>query len=274
MTTPDGMLVRLGVLGVVNYAQVIVHPTETVGTAATLWESQSVLTIEPGSERVVWALFRDEAGERCGAVEVVEPVANTDYKVWDNPNGTGFDYTEDPAFSIAFVTEATRMKITLGNVAIGPLYVTALKVRGKPLRTYDPVVVEKEDAPSQAAYEMRARTYDLTMQDDPNFARDLADYMVDRYASPVLEGDLLRFRDHDVVGEVNLYGIELMDKITISDPQTGINGADHWVRGVEYDLGPVHYEVTFHLERADDLTYWVLADATLGKLGTTTRLAV
>jgi len=245
---------------------------ELTGAEQVIWKARTTLRIAPGQTRVFYANFRDSDGQRCGAVNVVAPVANTDYTVNDRPDGTGYNYSSAPAFSISTVIEATRMKITLGNTATGPLYVTLLQVRGKPLRVYDPITVQKVDAGSQNIYEKRSRSFDLPMQPDPVFGQSMANYMVGRYKNPILQADQLLVKNRDRLGVVNLFGLGLFDKVLISDSETGASGLGHWIISLEYSIGADGFLVLMGLERADDKQYWLLGRAGYSELGRTTRI--
>ncbi|HVO70082.1 MAG TPA: hypothetical protein VMT24_08555 [Aggregatilineaceae bacterium] len=272
-TSPlEDLEVALAVDRVINLAEITVYPVETVGAAQIIWTARTVLHLAPGQTRVIHAPFRDDNGERCGAVEVVAPVATTDYLVNDQPGGDGFNYTNSPHFSVSTAIEATRATITLSNTAIGPLYVTKLQVRGKPIRVYDPITIEEEDAASQNLYEKRALALDLWMMPDPVFGQAYAEYLVGRYKAPALAATRMEVRDRDVIAGVNLFSLEMMDKILASDPATGLSEAAHWIRAVEYDLQPGGYVVTLHLERADDRKYCLLDRQEFAELGTNSRL--
>jgi hypothetical protein len=269
----DDLVVGLDIDSVINVAQVMVYPVETIGTATTLWQSQTVLRLAPGETRVIYALFRDSNGERCGAVNVIAPVANTDYTVNEKQDGTGFDYTLSSSFSLSTSTEATRMAITLTNNAIGPLYVTLLKVRGKPIITYDPLVFEKSDVSSQETYQKRVRLYDLPMQANPNFGETLAGYIIFRCKNPLLRAERLVVQGRDVLDGVNLFSLGILDLILITDSQTGLNSAAHLIHAVEYDLTTGGYTITLHLERADAYGYWRVETENYSELNIGTRLA-
>jgi hypothetical protein len=268
------LVVSLDVDGIINRALVTVYPPETVGSVQVLWQARTTLRIAPGETRTVYALFRDSQGRRCGAVDVVTPVASTDYTVNDRADGGGFDYTSSAAFSITTTTEATRMQITLQNTATGPLYVTLLQVRGKPLEVYDPITIEQEDATSQASYETRSLALDLPMQDNPVFAQAYAEYLVGRYANPARTVERLVVENRAALGPYDLFGLEIMDKIMITDAQTALQRVAHWVRGVAYELARDGFRVTLLLERADDRQYWLLEKAGYSELGSATRLGL
>lgn len=267
-----GMELGIDVARVINRAQVTVFPVETVSVEQTIWESQTVLRVGPGETRTIYALYRDSSGERCGAVDVVTPVATTDYTVNERRDGTGVDYTGTSWFALSGTAEATRLALTLSNTASGPLYVTALKVRGKPIVTYDPVTVVHEDTSSQAAYQVRERALQLTMQEDDNLAQSYAEYLVGRYATPALAAKTLTIRDQDTINGVGVFSLDVFDKIVISDGQSGLSSAGHWITGLELEIGSQGWTLGAQLERADDTPYWVLGDTGLGELGDATRL--
>jgi len=273
MTEPlDGLEVSLGIEQVINRAQVTVYPTETLGAVQALWVAQTVLRLPPNTTRIVYAPFRDDNGERVGAEGVVTPAATTDYRVFEFGDGTGVEYTSDPAFSIDTTIEATRAKFTLGNTATGSLYMTLLQIRGKPIRVWDPITLQEEDATSQAAYGKRAATLDLAMQADEVFGVSYAEYLLGRFKDPFVWADKALIQGRAEIGNVNLFSLDLLDKVVISDEHTGLSSAQHWIRAVEYDLRPKTFAVTLHLERADDRLYWLLGKSGYSELGSTTRL--
>jgi len=262
----DDLTVAVTMAQVVNLAQVTVYPVETVGAYSVLWTAQTVLRIAPGQTRVIHAPFRNDTGDRIAAVDVQALVAGTDYTVNESQDGMGVDYTSSPSFSISMALEATRAQITVSNTAIGPLYVTLLQVRGRPIRTYDPITVEVQDSASQNTFERRTRSLDLPMQSEPSFAQAYGEYLVGRFSSPALAAERIQIDGRDVINGVNVFSLAIMDKVTVNDAHSGIGALDHWVRGVEYDLTPISFNVMLHLERADERLYWLLGTAGYGEL--------
>ena len=170
------------------------------------------------------------------------------------------------------VVEATRAKITVSNTALGPLYVTLLQVRGRPIHTYDPITVEVQDTTSQGTFERRTHSLDLPMQSDPVFAQAYGEYLVGRFATPVLVAERVDVDGRDQIGGVNVFSLDVMDKVTINDAHSGIDALAHWVRGVAYDLTPSAFSVTLLLERADDRTYWLLGTTGYSELDSGIRI--
>lgn len=273
MTTRlDELAVAVSIAQVVNLAQITVYPVETVGATSILWTARTVLHIAPGQTRVIHAPFRDGNGARVAGVDVQPLAAGTDYTVNDRADGSGFDYTTNAHITLSMAVEATRAQVTISNTAIGPLYVTLLQVRGRPIRTYDPITVEVQDVASQNTFERRTRSLDLPMQSDPVFAQAYGEYLVGRFAAPVLVAEAAHITGRDVLGGVNVFSLELMDKITVNDTHSGIDTLAHWIRGVEYDLSPESFSVTLLLERADDRRYWLLGTSGYGALDSGIRI--
>lgn len=270
----DALDVALDAEGVINHAQVTVYPVETVGSPQVLWTARTVLRVAPGQTRTIYAPFHDENGARVGALDVVAPLAVTDYAVNDRADGSGFDYTSSPHFALSAEIEATRAAITLTNTAIGPLYVTRLHVRGKPIRVHDPITLDVGDVTSQVDYEGRALALDLPMQPDPVFGQAYAEYLVGRYKTPALAAVRLRIRDRARIGGVSIFGVGLMDKVIVSDAALGLSAAAHWVYAVEYELAAGCFTVTLFLERADERRYALLDRTGYAELGSTTRLGL
>ena len=160
--------VSLDVDRIVNLAQVTVYPVETAGAVQVIWTAQTTVHVAPGATRVIYGNFRDDNGERVGATGVVTPAASTDYIYEFN----GVDVTSWGVLTVTATIEATRVKWTLENTSgWATLDVTTLQIRGKPVRVYDPISIEKADSTSQTAYEVRAQRLDLAMQSDLNFAQ-------------------------------------------------------------------------------------------------------
>ncbi len=264
--------IDLPVDDIVNFVKVTVYPVEIVGTARDLWTARTVLRLVPGQARVVYGPYRDELGELCAGSDVVDPVAHTDYEVNDRSDGTGFDYTEDAAFSIVTVDGGSRMQFTLTNSATGPLFVTLLKVRGKPVVARDPVTFERSNGASVGKYSLRVSSFDLLMQSDLEFGETYADFLLARLKEPGVFASSVVVEE-DIYAGVNVFSLELLDRVSVSDDQSGLSGVEHLIRAVGYEISSVGCRTTLGLERAE-LSHWLLGKEDYGELGLTTRLGL
>ncbi len=266
-STPlDGLRMAMGIDPVINQAQVTVYPVETLGALQIVWAAQTVLRLAPGETRTIFGLFRDTTGVRVGAVNVPPLVPGTDYQLWTHADATGYDLTTDPGVTLTAQAEATRVQIALVNATTHVLYVTRLQVWGQPIVTYDPITLAAANGDSLDAYEIRARALDLPMQPDPVFGLALAQYLVGRFGDAALNADRIDVRDRVRIGTASVFAVEIMDKVVIDDPQSGMASAAHWVRAVAYDIDRAGFAATFFLERADERTYCLLDAADYARL--------
>jgi hypothetical protein len=60
----------------------------------------------------------------------------------------------------------------------------------------------------------------------------------------------------------------------LTDSQTGISGLKCYITGIELDIDPERFTLSWNTVRADDQAYWNLGVTGYGELDTTTRLAV
>ena len=266
-STPlDGLRMAMGIDPVINQAQVTVYPVETLGALQIVWAAQTVLRLAPGETRTIFGLFRYTTGVRVGAVNVPPLVPGTDYQLWTHADATGYDLTTDPGVTLTAQAEATRVQIALVNATTHVLYVTRLQVWGQPIVTYDPITLAAANGDSLDAYEIRARALDLPMQPDPVFGLALAQYLVGRFGDAALNADRIDVRDRVRIGTASVFAVEIMDKVVIDDPQSGMASAAHWVRAVAYDIDRAGFAATFFLERADERTYCLLDAADYARL--------
>lgn len=274
-STPlDGLRVSIGIGPVLNQAQVTVYPVETLDALQTVWAARTVMRLAPGEARTIFGLFRDATGARVGAVNVQPLAPGADYQIWTHGDATGYDLTTAPGVSVTAEAEATRIRVTLTNATVHVLYVTRLQVWAQPVVTYDPITLVAATPASLDAYEVRARALDLPMQPDPVFGRALAQYLVGRFGDAALNAERIEARGRAQIGATGIFEVEIMDKVVIDEPQSGMQGAAHWVRAVAYDLDRAGFAATFFLERADERTYCLLDAAGYANLDTSAALGL
>jgi hypothetical protein len=272
---------------VINSVNLTWHPRQTLGALSAIGQITSPLEIPPvqpfgtPGETTITLSYRDPAtGKACGGDSMVLPlVASTDYLINDVSDGSGFDYTSSPSFTLEVISSnASQIVITLRNTATGPLYATRLQVRGYPVVSYDPQTISDSDTTSIETYDERSFKKDLPFSNDVNFAKSLAQYLISRRAYPFVEVKQIEIQNKATLGGVDLLGLELMDVIDVTDTQSGLTAMKHMITGVEYVLDPQSQDyvksVKLIPERLDDVTYWILGDATYGVLDSTTRLYI
>lgn len=292
---PVSLVVGRDTTQLYNVVQVKVHPRATAGATAVVAQSTGSLRLDPvtpsgPSQRSVTLHFRDPAtGQQCGATEIVQPlVPTTDYIVNERKDGTGVDYTNDGAWGFGRIdARGSEITLPLFNSATGPLYINKLQVRGKPVTTYDPLIITLEDAASQVSNLRLNLPMDLPLSADSVFAASLASYLLDRYKQAFTDLRRALIVNEQSVGGVNPFSVNLMDCITATDSQSGISGLKAYVIGITFEIvtsevsmegsklrvQPTEYRLTWDTMRADDKIYWNLGVTGYGELDTNTRLA-
>jgi hypothetical protein len=228
--------------------------------------------------------FRDPATQiPCAGENVITPlVATTDYRIFEQPDGTGVEYTNLPSIAVKVTSvEATKINVRFENTATGPLQCTKLQCRGDAIVTYDTKEATKRHSDvTQLLVPPKPYTKDLPFNDSENFVEACENYIIGFFGRPFLEAPQVSFDNRADLGGTDLLGIELMQTVALSDPQAGWSSAvRHLVIGVSFEIHTDASEILFtkviyRTIRLDTQTYWILGDATYGILGTTTRLFV
>lgn len=217
-----------------------------------------------------------DTGKTVAALSVAHPIAGTDYTVNDQPDGSGYDYTNDGLVKLSIAPGGAGMAITLSNTALGTLYVRNLRVKGQRYSDAREVKITRQDDTSIALYGRRAPlAINLPFTVSDAFAEALVDYTLGRVANPVPRVRQVSFTNVREAGGVDLFGLEIGDVIEVSDYQTGIEAQKSIIVGIDGAMAvDGSCGLTFALERIDDITYWILENVTYGLLGDTTRLGV
>ncbi len=280
--SPITLAVRRDADQVYNSVKVIAHPRATLSLIGVLAQANSALRIPPigpsgAGVRDVTLRFRDAStGQFVGGTGLIVPlVPYVDYAINEKPDGSLADYTASPYFALSVTAAlATEIKLRLQNSALGALYATKLQVRGQAIIAYDPLIFSREDTGSQAAYQKRALTHDLTLSADADLAESLATYLLDRYSSPFTRVDSVTIQNDALINSTNVFSLNLFDLLSLTDSQTGISAMLCWIVGLRLHITPAGFTLTWLTERADDRVYWSLGVVGRGELGTNTRLAV
>jgi len=232
-----------------NVVKVLAHPLQAQ-TAGQIWRSSAEHAIGPGASVEVTAEFS------AAALDLVTPVATTDYTAYSQSNGRGTNLTAaiTAAVSSALAESAT---ITLTNTGSQMAYVNFLQLRATGLG---------ESTVSASAngsgYDRRPRTLelDLSWQQDANnpaaFAEQLVAFL--NAASP--------FPTVQIEQRPSIqFGADLFDLVTVSLAAIGISGI--------YRLGYIAHEwlsengqavrTTWSFEPRMEYNYWRFNDATL-----------
>lgn len=254
---------------IVNAVTINYEP-RVAGTAGeVLWTAGDVpFLVEGYSQRRITFRYQDpdDASARIGGMDFINPVADVDYSANDASDGSDDNRKRSCVVTVFFGAAGADM--TISNVAAKPFYITLLRVRGTPLRAYERRQVEATAATSMARFERREKVLDIASMNDPAFAQNYADFLVNRFAQPLTRLARARFvADKTDARRLNALSLGIGSRIAYTDAQTGHSG-DYLIVGAEHAFTPGGsetpyagtHDVLWILAPASRTQYWRISD--------------
>jgi hypothetical protein len=248
-----------GITSVVNVCRVDVK-VRSAKTLAAIWSIDDAVSLAPAEVRQI----------------AVKPTDDEPFTGAVTPSGAGGDYTVT-AGSLASLsldrTSGGSCAITLTAGSSGAT-ITGLRLRAQPV-TVDsvvPVANTIDTSTSRDRYGVRTYTLPTRAEISANDAQDFVNAVVARYQNP---RPTVQITITNATAErlAQILGREVSDRITVVEAQTGLDG-DCWIERITHEIdggGQIH-RVVLGCERATDDQVWILGDAELGVLGSTTAL--
>lgn len=259
-----------------NTIKTVTYPREVDATATSvLFTLNRYVAIDAGATVTVTGRFVDPDQEAISVsgIDMVTPVATTDYLFNTASDGSGSDITADLSVTATYGTNGVEYEFTNNNAGIG--YVTFLQARGKGVYTYRPVEYEKNNSSEVTSFGKSNLSLNLYYQDNPLIGEDFAQNLVDLYSTrhTVVEAIAL-----DTTSEFNLQAfmkLQVGDKIKIVVPEAAVDG-NYFIYAIDYQIDPSGFVSFAYRVASDSLMtaegYWELNSATLSQLGETTVL--
>ena len=206
-------------------------------------------------------------GETVGATALITPVTSTDFTANSQPDGSGSDLTANISAAIV-ATNATAATVRYTNSGAAAYIQAASKLRGTPLTKFNALAYTASDEDSLLAYGRLAYT-SPGVQDSLADATTLGDYQLSLRKDPVARVDSVVWSAWDTAHTADMLTLTVGDRITMSEQQTQANGA-WFIIGESHSVSAGSYNVTWVLEDAGTIIYWLLGTATQSELGQTT----
>lgn len=244
-----------------NVQQVFYQP-RTIGSAGSiLYTNPSVpITLLPLQRMDITVRYSDPSvpSARVGGKDFITPLMGTDFAFNSRSDGTGSNYRRFIAFSVEFGAAAAKIHIRNTSNRI-TVYCTLLKLRGTPIKTYTPSMVEERDALSIEAndYQYGEDVQALFVGSERD-ARLLAQYLVGKFKNPIRRLHSITFRaDNDYLIRQSL-NRNIGDRIHVRDEHNK-HEADYIVVGEShnYDAESLAHDVTYILKPAGVTTFWI-----------------
>jgi len=179
-----------------------------------VWTLNEIPSIDgSGGAYEVWSYYTYNA-ENVPVIDVVEPLANTDWTVNTQEDGGGVNITGDCTISFTDFGETAKTIITNNNANTG--YLTLLQIRGKPVSSPD--VAENVGEGNGYLTNPKAFNLDLPWLQDTNVAQDLATFLAGYLlANPIFPKGFVEDRP------TIQFDLELFDKVTLTLATWGID---------------------------------------------------
>ena len=263
-------IVKLGVThgrgDILNRIQVSIHPRRVDSAPTTvLFNLRSAIRIERNTSVTINCPYRDpnQPEQRCGGVEMVTPVAVTDYAFTENEDGSGADLTAQ--LDVDYVDPppgGNSAEVLLTNN--GPLdgYVPddGLRLRGKGLYDFEPVLSDIRDQDSIDEYGENAFGYDMPYQSSPANAHDMAQFILALHKDEGTRARTVQFVANwsdDLVEQA--FNLQVSDKVSVTMAEVGLDAAQFFVNGFRMTVKPSGLTVmTLDLTPVDTTQFWLL----------------
>lgn len=208
-----------------NVVRLKVHPRVSA-SSGTIFELKGKVPAIPAGQTLI--LFGDYSydGNAVPAVNVITPVATTDFTLNSQSDGLGTDLTSSA--TLYFYDFGNTFKMALTNGSASAAYVTLFKVRGDAVYETDTAdVTYPNDADTVS--QPRELFIDLVWQQDINVAQDIAAVQGAFWATlhplPIVK--------IDTRPELQ-FGLELFDVVEVNLAKLGLSYATYRVGGIEH----------------------------------------
>ena len=263
---------------ILNRVQVSIHPRR-VDPAATavlfnLGSSQQIMRM---TALVLDCPYRDpnQQAQRVGGMDLVTPAITTDYLFNSQADGLGTNLSSQ--LTVTYVGTPGGNTATVRAYNNGPLdgYLIMLKLRGRGLYDFEPVLSDLQDDDSIAAYGENPLPYDMPYQSSPANAVDTAQFLLARNKDSVVRCSSLTFNaEWDDDARYQGFYADVSDRVSVTLPEAGLDAVQYFINGISLDIpisGPM--TVTFMLSLPVDTSqFWLLGVAGRSELDFTTVL--
>lgn len=257
---------------VINRVQVSIHPRRRDSAATTvLFNLGSAMQILRGTSITINCPYRDpnQQAQRVGGVDMVAPVASTDYTFNVAKDGTGGDLTSqltvvtranadaDPG---TFGGNSTEVTITNNGPADGYIPANGFKLRGRGLYDFEPVVADRKDATSEAANGESVLGYDMPYQSSPENAVDLAQFILALNKDPEPRAQSVTWLANwsEDLAEMS-FGLGISQRVSVTAASVGLSAEPYFVNGfsVSCRRGGLVL-ITAYLAPVSTAQFWIL----------------
>jgi hypothetical protein len=264
---------------VLNRFQVAAHPRRRDDDATTvLFTLRGAINVPAGQTVRITCQYRDpnQVSQRVGGIDMVTPVATTDYTFNALKDGSGTDLTADLTVTYVGTPGGNAAIVDLENTGASSGWVPAggLQLRGRGLYDFEPVVSDLSDATSIGDYGENELSYDMPYQSEPANAVALAELLLEQNKDALTRVDSATFIAQWSEAEAEAFLEQTISTgVKVNAPSANVEDELFWINGVRLQIGVsglIH--VTWRLAPIYTAENWLLGEAGFSELGETTIL--
>jgi len=251
---------------VFNRVKVSINPRRVDADATTVlyqYDGAQLIALGPGESVTIIGQYRDpdQRAQRVGGVDLVTPVAGTDYAFGTGPGDTSL--TADLTVTATAGGNSVIIQLTNGGSVSG--FVTMVRVRGRGLYAYDPITLQAEDSTSKTAYGEFVLPVDLPHEPRQFVASSIASALLSRFKDPrsYVETVTIDANVSDAMMAAALDN-EPGTLISITETATGLSASKYFINGVAGVTDGIRLRVTWYVTpKLDTATVFVLDSSVL-----------
>jgi hypothetical protein len=221
-----------------NRVEVTVHPRIVDDASTTiLFSLNNPLEIAAGETKVILGPYRVETAPdtivRVGGLDLIDPIATTDYLMNSLQDGTGTNLTASLGVVANYGANGVQYRLTNNSGGIG--FVTKLQARGRGVYDFRTVVVEATDDEAIVSDGVNSIAIDMPYQEDADVAQTIADDVLAAYG-PIITRPLqvsLYVNDADLGG---ILGHDISTRISITEQLTNLSSKQAFINGIRFEL--------------------------------------
>lgn len=258
----------------INRAVAIIHPRRKDVSEVVLYRLQAPMRIEPNVDTNIRGLYTDpdQRAKRVGGVDMVTPVAQTDYKLNAKEDGTGTDLTAKVTMGVDFTANSALFTVNHDHDSAG--FLTLLQARGLGIYDQERTALEYENSESIALIGEYAVSLDMPYQSDPAFALELAQWTIQLASQGFKQtNQILLALNQLSESRARLFASrEISDRLRVEEPVTA-SAAEFYINAVEFRHDSNGLVLIAFLPIVADVTqFWNLEVVGASELGQNTRL--
>lgn len=232
-----------------------VHPRTTDSVPSTLGTLDRAVKMEAGEVKPITINYLDDNGNRIGGIDLIAPVANTDYTANTAEDGSGVDVTS--SVSVALEDGGDRAKWTVTNGYPQFVYIQAgATQRGTKITDYGDLDITVEDEESIRDNRLAQEAVDYSAIEDVAYAEQLARWMVESQKDPKGEIESVSFKANRSAILMK-YALQntIGDRGQFSEGQSGADG-EYFIVGERHIWQNKVHQTEWVLEPVGQ-TYWI-----------------